>query len=275
LGKLSLVANPRGAGLRRALGLVLIGAFCAAAVTFYREGPQLPRSAPAAASGAPTPAGSASPAEIPSPSPSSTASSKPPVVTTSPKELKLPKGPGTTQPGILLMATPMHDGSFDIAEIVSLPTATASLTLAPPQLKLAGDPFVKSKPVASQVQVSAGDQPVVVPGGRVSRRMDIPLVEPVKHIELRYNLRGVTVRSIPSPAGRALAAISPVVAGVPSNLKVAIMVTGSTVLNVACPTLRLRVQTCWTGRPPQVRVKPRLTRDNAVIVIQYDLPRPQ
>ena len=274
MGKLSLVANPRAAGLRRALGLVLIGLLCAAAVTFYREGPQLPRSAPTPASGQSTPAGSASAAPTPSPSPSSTAS-KPRVLTTAPKEPKLPKGPGTTQPGILLMATPMRDGSFDIAEIVSLPVATSSITLAPPQLKLAGHPFAKSKPLASQVQISAGNQPVKVSGGRVSRRTDIALVSPVKHIELRYHLSGVTVRSMPSRAGRALTAISPLITGVPSNLKVAMMITGSTVLNIECPVLRLRDRACSTGRPPQLRVKPKLTRDNAVIVVQYDLPRPQ
>lgn len=272
MGNLTVVGRSRAAGLRRALGLVLIGGLCAAAVTFYREGPQLPRSAPAAASGAPTPT---SPPQIPSASPSSTASSKSPVVPASPEEFKLPKGLGTTQPGILILAAPLRDGSFDVAEIVSLPAAISAITLAPPQLKLAGERFAKSKPLASQVQVSAGDQPVRVPDGQISRRMTIALVEPVKHIELRYNMSGATVRSMPSPAGRAVTAISPVMAGGPSNLKVAMMISGSTVLNIACPALRLRDRACSTGRPPQLRVKPRLTRAKAVIVVQYDVPRPQ
>jgi hypothetical protein len=173
------------------------------------------------------------------------------------------------------MATPMRDGSFDIAEIVLLSAATSSVTLAPPQLRLAGDRFAKSKPLASQVQVSAGDQPVNVPGGRISRRLNIELVEPVKHIELRYTLSGATVRSVPSRAGRAVTAISPVIAGVSNNLQVALIISGSTVLNIACPALRMRDRACSIGQPPRLRVKPKLTRNEAVIVVQYDLPRPQ
>src|SRR5215213_11064695 len=61
--------------------------------------------------------------------------------------------------------------------------------------------FAKAKPVASQVQMSAGNQPVVVPGGRINKRTQLALAAPTKKIELRYNLRGITIRSIPSPGG--------------------------------------------------------------------------
>jgi hypothetical protein len=273
LDKMTAVGHARIAGLRRALGLVLIGGLCAAAVTFYREDPDLPRSASTPAGGAPS-VSSASPANAPTAS--STTSPLRTVPTTPPKEVKLPKGPGTTKPGILLMASPLPGGSFDIAEIVRLPEATSSLRLGPPNLTLAGNRFAKSKPVATQVQVSAEDQPVRVPDGRVSRQMDLALTNPSKSIELRYHLSGVTIRSIPSPAGRALTAIGPLIRDVPKSIPVAMMVSGNTVHNIECPAVRsVSKQACWIGRRPQFRVKPQLTRDRAVIVVQFDLPRPQ
>ena len=187
----------------------------------------------------------------------------------------LPKGPGTTQPGILLMASPLRDGSFDIAEIVKLPHATSSVRLGPPNLTLAGDRFANAKPVATQVQVSADNQPVLVPGGRVSRQIDVALLEPAKRIELRYNLSGITIRSIPSQAGRALTAIGPLLKGEPRNLPVVAMVSGSTVLNIQCPARSLSKQACSVGRPPGIRVDGRLPWNKALIVVQFDLPKPQ
>ena len=272
---MTAVGHARVTGLRRALGLVLIGGLCAAAVTFYRDGPDLPRSATEVPSGTGLPTMSASAAPSPSSPPSSTTELKPSAHTTS-SQAKLPKGPGTTEPGILLIASPLSDGSFDIAEMVLLPAATSSIRLSPPQLTLAGTRFAKSKPVAYQVQLSAGDQPVIVPGGRVSRGVDIAWLEPAKQVELRYNLKGISVRSIPSQAGRALAAISPLVAGVPRGLPVVMMVGGSTVLNIQCPVRRrVSEQACSVGRAPELRVKGALPRRSAVIVVQFDLPRPQ
>jgi hypothetical protein len=190
--------------------------------------------------------------------------------------VKLPKGPGTTEPGILLMASPLRDGTFEIAEMVLLPTPTSSLRLGPPRLTLAGSRFADAKPVATQVQVSAGDQPVLVPGGRIKRSTVLLLNAPAKHIELRYNLSGITIRSMPSRAGRAVAAISPLVAAAPETLPVAMMVSGPTVLNIGCPTLRsLSDRACSVGRSPQLRVKKELQWRKAVIVVQFDLPRPQ
>jgi hypothetical protein len=53
------------------------------------------------------------------------------------------------------------------------------------------------------------------------------------------------------------------------------MVSGSTVLNIECPVLRLRERACSIGRPPRLRVKSKLPWRSAVIVVQFDLPRPQ
>jgi hypothetical protein len=256
------------------MGLILIAGLCVLAVTFYSEAPELPRSAPAMASGTPVPTASDSTAPTPSGSPSPTTAQTSTGATTS-TNAKLPKGPGTTQPGILLIASPLPDGSFDVAEIVLLSTPISSLRLGPPRLTQAGRRFSEAKPVASQVQVSAGDQPVTVPGGRVRQRVDLALTTPATRIELRYNLSGITVRSVPSLAGRALTAISPLVEGVPKTFQVAMLVSGSTVLNIECPILRLREQSCSAGRAPNLRVKRNLPWNGAVIVVQFDLPKPQ
>ena len=270
MGKMTVVGHPFPAGLRRALGLVLVAGLCVAAVTVYQDAPDLPRSA-RAPSLAPSPAISAS-AGGPSASPTPTTAAQP-MHTNPPTKFKLPpKGPGTTQPGILLMASPLRDGSFDIAEIVKLPDATSSLRLSPPDLALAGNRFAKAKPVATQVQVSADNQPVLVPGGQVSRQIDIALLEPAKRLELRYNLSGITIHSIPSLAGRALTAISPLVNGEPRNLPVVAMVSGSTVLNIQCPARSLNKQACSDGYPPLIRVNGELPWNKAVIVVQFDLP---
>jgi hypothetical protein len=173
------------------------------------------------------------------------------------------------------MASPLPDGSFDVAEIVLLSTPTSAVRVGPPRLAQAGSRFSRAKPVASQVQVSAGDQPVLVPGGRVRQHLDLALNAPAKRIELRYHLSGITVRSVPSRAGRALTAISPLVEGVPKGLPVAMVVSGSTVLNIECPILRLRDQACSAGQPPNLRVRHKLPWSGAVIVVQFDLPRPQ
>jgi hypothetical protein len=50
LGKLTVVVgSPRAAGLRRAIGVILVAGLCVSAVTFYRD-TELPRSAPSVAS---------------------------------------------------------------------------------------------------------------------------------------------------------------------------------------------------------------------------------
>jgi hypothetical protein len=139
LGKVSPTGHRLSPGLRRALGLILIAGLCVSAVTFYSEAPELPRPAPAIASGTPLPTVSNSSAPTPSGSPSpKTAPTS--TRTTNTSNAKPPKGPGTTQPGILLMASPYPDGSFDVAEIVLLSKPTSMLRLGPPRLAQAGSP---------------------------------------------------------------------------------------------------------------------------------------
>ena len=171
------------------------------------------------------------------------------------------------------MASPLRDGSFDVAELVILPSQVDSVRLAPPKLAPGGKPFAGLKPVASDVQMSANNQPVIVPKGQVDSRLDIALVEPANRMELRYQLHDVTARSIPSRAGRALAVISPLAAGDP-RLHVVMMVSGGTVRNIQCPMRRgISGQTCAAGRLPHLRAKGELPLSQAVIIVQFDLPR--
>jgi len=171
------------------------------------------------------------------------------------------------------MASPLRDGSFDVVEMVLLPAPVDSVRLGPPEVTMAGDYFAKLEPAASEVQMSAGDQPVIVPKGRVDSRLDIAFVEPAKRMELRYKLNGVTVRSIPSRAGRALAAITPLAAGSP-NLRVVMIISGRSVLNIQCPMRRgINAQACAAGHLPNLRARGELPRSRAVIVVQFDLPR--
>ena len=115
-----------------------------------------------------------------------------------------------------------------------------------------------------------------MPGSRVTQGVDLALNTPARRVELRYRLSGITVRSAPSRAGRALTAISPLVQGVPKTFDVAMLVRGSTVHNIACPMIRrLREQACSAGRSPNLHVKRSLPWSDAVIVVQFDLPMPQ
>jgi hypothetical protein len=50
----------------------------------------------------------------------------------------------TTEPGILLMASLLRDGSFDVAEIVLLAMPSSSIWLGPPKVALAGDRFANA-----------------------------------------------------------------------------------------------------------------------------------
>ena len=80
-------------------------------------------------------------------------------------------------------------------------------------------------------------------GRRSARQVDLP-VAAVDRFELRYRLSDVTVRSTPSTAGRALAAIGPLTGGVDNDLPVLFIVSGGTVLGLNCPLLPFSQQSC-------------------------------
>ena len=66
-------------------------------------------------------------------------------------------------------------------------------------------------------------------------------------MELHYRLTGTMVRSTPSRAGRALAALRPMSVRLPADLPVALVVTGRPAINLVCPNLPLADQACATS----------------------------
>jgi len=195
-----------------------------------------------------------------------------PAALAGPTPAPLPRtGPGVTQPGILLIASPASDGSFDVLERIRLVSPVSVLTLRPAPVDRAGGQFASASAAATQVQVSAGDQPVVVPGAKVGARIDLP-VAAVDHFELRYRLTDVTVRSTPSTAGRALAAIGPLTGGVDDDFPVLFIVSGSTILGLNCPLLPLSQQSCGTRVATAPSIERELPWRLALTTVQFNLP---
>lgn len=186
--------------------------------------------------------------------------------------LALPEtGPGVTQPGILLFATPTSDGSFDVVERVRLASPVSELTLRPPPVAGAGRQFAAASAVATQVQVTAGDQPVVVPGARVDGTV-LLAVPQLDRFDMRYLLTDVTIRSTPSTAGRALAAIGPLTDGGSGELPVSFIVSGGTILGLNCPLLPLSQQSCGSRSHTGPGVTGQLPWQLALISVQFNLP---
>jgi hypothetical protein len=263
--------RPCLAAARRAVGIIVVLLILGGAVVFYRVGPSVPSSGgpdSTAGSSASQPT-SAAPDPVPRQSPSS------PVPRQSPATNVLTrKGqPGVTGVGVQLSATPVADGSFEVSESVILQTPVTALQLRVPPISDGGSTFGGTRPRATAVQISAGGQPVAVPDGQLTGKLSLPLAVPASKVRLRYRLTGVTVRTPGSTARRALAALGPIVAGVPANTPVAIAVRGQSVLNLRCPHLRLGDQACSVGGSGNLRVNRLLPWQQSVIVIQFNLPR--
>ncbi|MDQ6658170.1 MAG: hypothetical protein M3Z00_08100 [Actinomycetota bacterium] len=183
-----------------------------------------------------------------------------------------PDGPGVTEPGISLIARLRSDGDFDVAEWVLLPTPISTLPLRPPPIGQAGKAFAGQSPVATTVLLTAGNQPVTLPTETVRSAVLLPLASNQRQFELHYQLTGVTIRSIPSTTGRALAAIGPLTGPVAVGLPVQIAVIGSRIRNLMCPALPLDQRSCAVGVLPELRVNRALPWNNSIVVVQLDLP---
>jgi hypothetical protein len=203
--------------------------------------------------------------------PSATVGSSTATLAGSPPAPLPPTAPGLTRPGILLSASPASDGSFDVVERVRLANPVSALTLRPAPLDQAGRQFASASGTAAQVQVSAGERPVVVPGAKVEATMELPVGQ-ADQFELRYRLTDVTVRSNPSPAGRALAAIGPLTGGVDDDLPVLFILSGGTVLGLSCPLLPLSQQSCGSRGQSGPSVERELPWRLALTTVQFDVP---
>jgi hypothetical protein len=173
--------------------------------------------------------------------------------------------------GIKLTARAMSDGTFDITEVVLLADPTQSVTLRPPDLRLLDNVLGHTRPVATDVQLTAGDRRVRVPGDTIRTSTSLALLEPTRRIELRYRMSGVTRRSKPSTAGRALAAVGPLITDVPPDLPVSVAVPGRSVRNLECPTLDATRQACAVGPPNAMRIDQPLPCHAALVMVQLDL----
>ncbi len=187
-------------------------------------------------------------------------------------DVELPdSGPGITQPGILLVVSPSRGGAFDMWEQVRLPEPVDEISLTAPDVGRAGTQFEGAQPVATMVQLSADGQPIRVSDPVADGQVDVP-AEGVTQFQLSYQINGTTMRSGPSTARRALAVVSPLLAEAPSDLPVAVIFNGP-VLSVNCPLLDLAERSCGQGTSERIQVGGILSFDDAVITIQFDLPR--
>ena len=171
---------------------------------------------------------------------------------------------------VTMSARPRSDGHFLVVEQVRFDVRVRRLVLAPPDLSAVGG-FARLEPAAIDVRLRAGGRSVDVPKDRVRRQIELTLPRPVRRIELRYTLTGVSVRSRPAPTGRALAALGPPLTQVASDSPVRIRVRGN-LRNLTCPH-REDEQSCSTGTPPRLGVDKALPQRVAVVKIQLDLPR--
>ena len=148
-----------------------------------------------------------------------------------------PDGPGTTEPGILLVASRATDSAFAVTELVLLESPTESIAVQPPDFSTVGSTFDAAKPYASKVRITTQDRSVPVPDGVVNRAETFALDEPVRRYTMHYEMNRAIVRSLPSSAGRALGAIRPLTRGGPDRMMVAVVTVGEDVRNLSCPGL--------------------------------------
>lgn len=259
---------------RRTIGLIAVGGLLVAAAVTYQLVPSMPSSAPNSAATSLPPSEAAPPTSAPSGAdgtPSATSTSVPPSAT----ETGLPDGPGVTEPGVLIVATPGSDESFSVVEMIRLPDPVTEVSLRPPPVTAAwGSDLADARPRAVQVQGTVGDQPLVVPDGNVTSDVSLPVAVAADTIVLRYRLEGTVVRTLPSTAGRALGAIAPLAAG-PGDLPVVVIVSGDSVRNLTCPTRTGAAQLCATGDPPRLRTVGTLPWRDSLVIVQLDLAIPR
>jgi hypothetical protein len=182
-----------------------------------------------------------------------------------------PEGPGLTAPGIRLAAIPRGDGSFDITEDVIVRSAVASLPLRLPDSgeELPGMMIATQPKVSSLTVVADGDQ-VPTDQTALTGPRDIPMITAPTRFKLTYRLSGSVVRMVPSSTGRASAAIKPLTASTDGTLPTDIVVSGGGLLNVVCPLLT--ETRCAVGEPPGMAVQPGIPADEALVVLQLNLP---
>ena len=70
---------------------------------------------------------------------------------------------------------PSPMGSFLVSEVITLPAPATEAVLRPPSIGNAGTRFKQLRPTATQIEVSAGGQPLAVPDGPVHSQVNASL----------------------------------------------------------------------------------------------------
>lgn len=207
--------------------------------------------------------------DLASPDPASSAPADPePGV---PGHADLPDGPGTTEPGIFVHATPTADGALGVTEIVWLPEPAAEVTLRTREVASAGPVFAESTAIATMVRLTAGGDSVELEATEVGPAQVVELSEPAQHLEVHYVLTGATV-PIPLPAdGRGAAAVATLTDS-GTDLPVVVWADREAVRTVLCPLLAPEAQSCSADDPAAVRTLPGLRSATALVVLQLELP---
>jgi hypothetical protein len=179
--------------------------------------------------------------------------------------------PARTTPGIDLSVVPRPDGSLDVTENVLLLAATGMLPL---QLPTSGEHLpglmTPTTPRVTNLKVFADDRPVPLESTTVAGADFVPLTVATSRIRLTYRLSGSTVLASPSTSTRAGAAVRPLTAGAEATLPTDVKVSGA-LLNAVCPLLT--ETRCAVGDPPRLSIRPGIPANQALIVLQLDLPR--
>ena len=265
--------------VRRSLGALtvtaLLGAAVAVAAGLSWPGPVRATDA-VPASGVPSrtvvptrtisPSRTTSPSHTPSPTPKTSPIPKP-----SPTPTQSSSG-HVGVPGIALTARPDPDGSFFVSEVITLPEAVTEVAVRPASIGDAGIGFERLRPAATNVEVTAGGQALVVPDGPITSEVTLHWASPTKQVQLRYRLSQVSIASAHAKPGRALAAFGSLLGRMPADLPVTVVVTGKTVLSLTCPQLPLATMTCGAGKAPQVRTLQPIPFDRSRVLVQYDRP---
>jgi len=265
--------------VRRSLGALtvtaLLGAAVAVAAGLGWPGPVRATDA-VPASGVPSrtvvptrtisPSRTTSPSHTPSPTPKTSPIPKP-----SPTPTQSSSG-HVGVPGIALTARPDPDGSFFVSEVITLPEAVTEVAVRPASIGDAGIGFERLRPAATNVEVTAGGQALVVPDGPITSEVTLHWASPTKQVQLRYRLSQVSIASAHAKPGRALAAFGSLLGRMPADLPVTVVVTGKTVLSLTCPQLSLATMTCGAGKAPQFRTLQPIPFERSRVLVQYDRP---
>jgi len=171
---------------------------------------------------------------------------------------------------VAITTRPDSDGSFLVTEVITLPAPVTEAVLRSPSIGDVGTRFMQLRPTATQVQVSAGGQPVAVPDG--SGRSEVRWDSPTRQVQLRYRLTQVSVASRPAKAGRTVAALGSLLDRMPADLPVKLVVTGRTVLSLTCPQLPLARLSCGAGAAPRFWTLRAIPFDRSRVLVQYDRP---